>query len=505
MIPCEPHPVRQEATKTQRSTQARRRLLGSAAGGAWLLAATITSPLGCTSDVDPEPEPEPGQVELAAVSCTGVSAWDPNQHWSTYRVGDKRTDASKLYECHTPSWCQSYPPSSSAGTYGWTYRGDCSTSCTPTTCAAAGAQCGSISNGCGSTLTCGSCASGMTCNASNQCQTTGGSGSNGLREHALVGYWHNFTNPSGCAFPIGQVSSNWDVIVVAFAENDPLSNGTVHFTPFSGSAGCTAINPAQFKADIAAKRAAGKIVALSLGGAEGTITLNSATAEANFVSSLTNIINEWGFNGIDVDLESGSGLVHGSQIQSRLVTAIKAINTNVGGNMYLSMAPEHPYVHGGVVAYSSIWGAYLPIINGLRNELDLLHVQLYNNSSVPTPYTAAYQNGKIYPEATVDNLVVSATMLIEGFTTASGWHFAGLPASKIAFGLPSGPSSSNSPVTSNATIQNAYRCITQRTNCGQHVPAFASPSFRGVMTWSINWDRHDGFSFSQPLGSFLHN
>jgi chitinase len=45
----------------------------------------------------------------------------------------------------------------------------------------------------------------------------------GLPEHALVGCWHNFTNPSGCAIPIGQVSNDWDVIVVAFAENDPLS------------------------------------------------------------------------------------------------------------------------------------------------------------------------------------------------------------------------------------------------------------------------------------------
>jgi chitinase len=335
----------------------------------------------------------------------------------------------------------------------------------------------------------------------------GGTGSN-FAKHALVGYWHNFNNPSGCAIPLSQVSDDWDVIVVAFAQNDPISSGGILFSPYPGetmpTAGCAVLEASQLKADIAAKRAAGKIVALSLGGAEGNITLENDSDEANFVESLTGILMDWGFDGIDVDLESGSGLVHGSQIQTRLVSAIKKINQNMGGNMYLSMAPEHPYVQGGVVAFSSVWGAYLPIIDGLRDELDLLHVQLYNNSSVPTPNTPAYANGKLYPEATVDSLVVSVTMLVEGFTTAGGWQFKGLPASKIAFGLPSGPSSSNSPVTSNATIESAFHCLTEGTSCGEHVPSAKYPDFRGVMTWSINWDKHDGYPLSKEIAGFLH-
>jgi hypothetical protein len=44
--------------------------------------------------------------------------------------------------------------------------------CTPTTCAALGAACGTPSNGCGGTLSCGSCGAGQTCNASFQCANT---------------------------------------------------------------------------------------------------------------------------------------------------------------------------------------------------------------------------------------------------------------------------------------------------------------------------------------------
>jgi len=54
--------------------------------------------------------------------------------------------------------------------------------CVPTTCAAQGKNCGSISNGCGGTLTCGSCAVGTVCNnnvcasgtqCTNDCTTSG--------------------------------------------------------------------------------------------------------------------------------------------------------------------------------------------------------------------------------------------------------------------------------------------------------------------------------------------
>ena len=45
--------------------------------------------------------------------------------------------------------------------------------CTPKTCTTAGADCGSASDGCGGTLACGSCATGTTCSA-NKCVTSGG-------------------------------------------------------------------------------------------------------------------------------------------------------------------------------------------------------------------------------------------------------------------------------------------------------------------------------------------
>jgi len=40
-------------------------------------------------------------------------------------------------------------------------------------------------------------------------------------------------------------------------------------------------------------------------------------------------------------------------------------------------------------------------------------------------------------------------------------------------------------------------------NCGTIKPLQAYPDFRGVMTWSINWDRHDNYNFSVPTKNVL--
>src|SRR5262249_5879057 len=46
--------------------------------------------------------------------------------------------------------------------------------CTKTTCSAQGANCGSVSDGCGGTLNCGSCASPQTCGGGGTPNTCGG-------------------------------------------------------------------------------------------------------------------------------------------------------------------------------------------------------------------------------------------------------------------------------------------------------------------------------------------
>ena len=144
-----------------------------------------------------------------------------------------------------------------------------------------------------------------------------------------------------------------------------------------------------------------------------------------------------------------------------------------------------------------IWGAYIPIINALRSELTVLHPQYYNNGDIYTPYsTGAIKAGS------ADQLVATARMLIEGFNYG-GNTFAGLRPDQVGFGVPSGRSSAGSGFTTNADVSNALNCLTRLLNCGTIKPLQAYPDFRGVMTWSINWDRHDNYNFSVPTKNVL--
>jgi len=284
------------------------------------------------------------------------------------------------------------------------------------------------------------------------------------------------------------------VIVVAFADN--AGNGAISFTvdPAAGT-------EAQFIADVAAKRRAGKKVVLSLGGQNGWITLDNATQVTNFVNSAYALIQKFGFDGIDLDLETG--VSSGAAIQTNIVTAMKQLKAKVGPSFYLSMAPEHPYVQGGYITLGSIWGAYLPIIDQLRGDLSVIHVQYYNKGG----FTYSNATNQQVQEGTVDGLVAGSLMLIEGFRTnyGTGWQFVGLRPDQVAFGVPSGPSSANTGFVTSATVSSALNCLTRLTNCGTIRPAKAYPTFRGAMTWSINWDKHDGYNFSVPARAALNS
>ena len=293
------------------------------------------------------------------------------------------------------------------------------------------------------------------------------------------------------------MSDAWDVVDIAFADNDRNADGTVHFNLFSGGDGCSALDPRDFKRDMAALQARGKVFVLSLGGAEGTITLNNDQHQANFVASLTDVVLDWGFDGIDVDLESGSGIVVGSEIQGRIGEALLQIEANLGRDLYLTMAPEHPYVHGGMVAVAGPWGAYLRVIDDTRATLDLLHVQLYNNGGLWNPY------GPLAAEGSVDMMVAHAKMLVEGFDLANGARFAPLRDDQVAIGLPSGPRSASSGQAPAQNVLDALDCLTRGSRCGSVKPSFDYVNFGGVMTWSINWDQHDGYAFSGPVGDKL--
>jgi chitinase len=128
-----------------------------------------------------------------------------------------------------------------------------------------------------------------------------------------------------------------------------------------------------------------------------------------------------------------------------------------------------------------------------------LHVQHYNTGSI----LAA--DGNIYQAATADFHVALSDMMITGFDAGlnSNNHFPGLRADQVAIGLPSTIGAAGSGLTNAADTQKALDCLIKLQNCGSYTPAQARTDFRGLMTWSINWDAFENGVFSTPHRAYL--
>ena len=305
---------------------------------------------------------------------------------------------------------------------------------------------------------------------------------------ALVGYWHNWNDAGAPYLELDQIDPRYNVIEVAFAEPAVGTTYDMVFVP-------SQVSPTTFGLQVDALHAQGRKVLISIGGANATVHLNSDLERDQFVSSVLDIIADYGFDGIDIDLEGASVSSTGGTIANptdasinRLIDAINTIAdqfeiTN-GTPMMLTMAPETAYVQGGMSAFGGIWGAYLPIIDALRDRIDILQVQLYNSGSM---YGI---DGGIYTQGTADFIVSQTEAVIQGFNT-SGGAFEGLAPEHVAVALPACASAAGGGYTDTATVRMAIEYLLGTgPQPGSYTLAQPGgyPSLRGMMTWSINWD-----------------
>lgn len=340
--------------------------------------------------------------------------------------------------------------------------------------------------------------------------TGGGDGGGAeLPAHALVGYLHaSFANGSGYT-RMSDVPDSWDVINLAFGEPTTATSGDIRFSLCPVSECPNVESVAEFKAAIKAKQAAGKKVLISIGGANGQVQLASTAARDAFVTSVSKIIDEYGLDGLDIDFEGHSLSLNTGDTDFRnptspvivnLISAVKTIKARYGSDFVLTMAPETFFVQLGYQFYGSgPWGgqdpragAYLPVIHALRDDLTLLHVQDYNSGPIMGLDNQYHSMGG------ADFHIAMTDMLLAGFPVAGDQSrvFPALRPEQVAIGLPASTQAGNGHTTP-AEVNKALNCLTKGTDCGSYRTHGTWPALRGLMTWSINWDRFNQYEFSK--------
>ncbi|MEP7366737.1 MAG: glycosyl hydrolase family 18 protein [Acidobacteriota bacterium] len=318
--------------------------------------------------------------------------------------------------------------------------------------------------------------------------------------HKLIGYWAGYGGP-GSTIPLRELSAQWDYILVAFSTPDQKApEGTMKFPTPGG------LDPAQFKADIAWLKSQGKKVMISLGGGGQHFTLADPKRVPNFVASVKRIVEEYGFDGIDIDFESPSLSIAPGDTDFKnprtpsivnLISALRQLHDHFGKGFMISLVPEGTQIPSGYPSYGGQFGSYLAITYAIRDILSFIDVQDYN-----TPPLQGL-DGEIYQPGSVDYHAAMTELLLQGFAVGGDPKrmFPPVPAEKVAVGFLTGDT------TPTIVSQAMDYLITGKAPVGTKYrlrKAGGYPRMLGAMFWTIDADRRGNYNFSNVVGPQLH-
>jgi chitinase len=292
-------------------------------------------------------------------------------------------------------------------------------------------------------------------------------GASEVPAHAVTGYWQNFNN-GATVQTLGDVQKDYDIIAVAFADAT-TTPGQVDFKldPELN------YNEDQFKKDIAAKHAEGKSVIISVGGEKGAVSVSDDASADAFAKSITGLMDKYGFDGVDIDLENGLN----STYMTKALESIHAAKSDV----VVTMAPQ-------TIDMQSPENEYFKTALNIKSFLTVINMQYYNSGSMNGC------DGKTYSAGSVDFLTSLACVQIKG----------GLDPSQVGIGTPASSKAAGSGYVEPGVVNDALDCLAKGTNCGSFTPDEKWPGIRGAMTWSTNWDAADSNKWSSTVGPHVH-
>ncbi|WP_332836329.1 MULTISPECIES: glycoside hydrolase family 18 protein [unclassified Streptomyces] len=290
-------------------------------------------------------------------------------------------------------------------------------------------------------------------------------------KHAVTGYWQNFNNGAAVQ-KLTDVPADYDIIAVSFADATP-TQGAVTFN--LDTAGLNGYTDAQFRADIKTKQAQGKNVIISIGGELGTVRVENDASATAFANSVYALMQDYGFNGVDIDLENGLNATY-------MTKALRQLSAKAGPGLVITMAPQ-------TIDMQSTSGEYFKTALNIKDILTVVNMQYYNSGSM------LGCDGKVYHQGSVDFLTALACIQLEN----------GLDPSQVGIGVPASTRGAGSGYVAPSVVNAALDCLTKGTNCGSFKPSKTYPSLRGAMTWSTNWDATAGFAWSKAVGPHVRS
>lgn len=290
-------------------------------------------------------------------------------------------------------------------------------------------------------------------------------------------YWSSwggntaYSDAYGGSFPtpyvaLDKIPSYYNVLIYAFVETKPGSTSIPMLTPSYETA-------AQVKQEIANVHKEGRKVIVSVGGQNATFNINTTTDMNTFVQGMEAIINEYDFDGIDIDVEAGS---MGSSA-ALFGQAVKQIAIDCRKNkpdFMVTAAPEWP-----LLTTNQWYGKFFDAL-GMDN-VTVIWPQFYNQGPGNGITVSTDPWKTVSPNDGMDKFIVTA---VWAFTTESGIKanngFYRIPSDKLAIGLPAANGAAGGAgayVTTSQQMKDAWANMNSR-----------GLSAAGFMNWSADFD-----------------
>ena len=288
------------------------------------------------------------------------------------------------------------------------------------------------------------------------------------RYGTITGYWENWKSDN--AMKLSSVPINYDVVAVSFAL-EGSTDGAVTFSLDPYLQAQLNYNEEDFIEDIKTLKSRGQKVILSIGGATANIVIDDDEAVEQFVNTTYDLIQKYGFNGVDINIEN--------EIYPEYLTkAINQLVSKVGSNMILTFTPQT--VDFKVDNSGTVSGSYYEVFKRLNPSfITMIHMQMYNTGD---QYGL---DGVIYYPGTTDFLTALSDIMIEN----------GIPASKVSIGI-NAVSSKTGYVEPNVVLD-AFHSMRAggKTINGSYQISQANADFGGIMVYSINKDKEASYKF----------
>ena len=336
----------------------------------------------------------------------------------------------------------------------------------------------------------------------------------------MIGYLYGWQTPPAAS---EIAAAGYTHVLIAFGLLSTSTPGDINLQSISGFNLTTYIQSLHQN---------GLKVLLSMGGASTniantTVDFGSAVSQAanpsTFVNTLVNtmvsLVNTYGFDGFDFDIEHGingaspsSGCSNNTYSASCTISYLSNIINTFHmqyPNSMLTMAPQIANI-AATSGFDATWGNYASLIMQTYASLEWVGFQNYNAGCAYGINLVCYPTNNNTLTSTADAAVAFSTDLLANWpaTTASGQatgfqpYISYLTPSQVVIGYVvnnAAGQSDGAPAAITAITKKAVQCLRSGEQCDSYTPPATYPGIGGVFSWTINYDANNDYQFAKSL------